>query len=182
MNELTASDPRAHANAPGQRNTAEHPRQQYLSFMLHGRCYALDGLSVREIIQYGRPTKVPMVSPCIHGVINLRGAVVPVIDLGLRFALAKTQVDRRTCIIIVEVSDAEAAQTLGILVDAVSEVLEVMPEEMNPPPAFGNPIPSAFIQAMLHQRNDFIIVLNIENALAVAEIAGLPGGNNALTA
>ncbi|MBU1329620.1 MAG: chemotaxis protein CheW [Gammaproteobacteria bacterium] len=182
MNELTASDASARANAHLQRNAGEQRKQQYLSFMLHGRCYALDGLSVREIIQYGRPTKVPMVSPCIHGVINLRGAVVPVIDLGLRFALAKTQVDRRTCIIIVEVSDAESTQTLGILVDAVSEVLEVMPDEMSPPPAFGNPIRSDFIQAMVHQQNDFIIVLNIENALAVAEIAGLADGNNALTA
>ncbi|UUD66161.1 chemotaxis protein CheW [Pseudomonas seleniipraecipitans] len=155
---------------------------QYLSFILHGRRYALDGLCVREIIQYQRTTKVPMANRCVHGVINLRGAVVPVIDLGLRFNQAKTQIDRRTCIIIVEVAQPDAPQILGILVDAVSEVLEVAPTEMNPVPAFGNPIRSDFIHAMVHREDDFIILLTIENALAVAEIAALPDGNKALSA
>ncbi len=144
---------------------------QYLSFILHERRYALDGLCVREIIEYQRTTKVPMANRCVHGVINLRGAVVPVIDLSLRFNHAKTQIDRRTCIIIVEVPQPEAPQILGILVDAVSEVLEIAPQEMNAVPAFGNSIRSDFIQAMVHREGDFIILLAIENALAVAEIA-----------
>ncbi|SHN04200.1 chemotaxis protein CheW [Phytopseudomonas punonensis] len=155
---------------------------QYLSFILQDRRYALDGLCVREIIEYQRTTKVPMANRCVHGVINLRGAVVPVIDLSLRFNHAKTQIDRRTCIIIVEVAQPDAPQILGILVDAVSEVLEVAPAEMNPVPAFGNSIRSDFIQAMVHREDDFIILLAIENALAVAEIAALPDGNKALSA
>ena len=177
MNELTV---------PGERDShppaGEQQVHQYLSFILHERRYALDGLCVREIIEYQRTTKVPMANRCVHGVINLRGAVVPVIDLGLRFGQGKTEIDRRTCIIIVEVAHPDGPQTLGILVDAVSEVLEVTTAEMNPVPAFGNPIRSDFIHAMVHQQDDFIILLIIENALAVAEIAALPDGNTALSA
>lgn len=181
MTDITALD---RNKKPGEHpeHTAEEPVNQYLSFMLHGRRYALDGLCVREIIQYQRPTKVPMANRCVHGVINLRGAVVPVIDLGLRFNQARTQIDKRTCIIIVEITQPDAPQILGILVDAVSEVLEIMTREMNPVPAFGNPIRSDFIHAMVHREDDFIILLIIENALAVAEIAALPDGNNALSA
>ena len=181
MTDITApTESRQVANSA--RPVTERPVHQYLSFILHGRRYALDGLCVREIIQYQRTTKVPMANRCVHGVINLRGAVVPVIDLGLRFNQAKTQIDRRTCIIIVEVAQPDAPQILGILVDAVSEVLEVAPTEMNPVPAFGNPIRSDFIHAMVHREDDFIILLTIENALAVAEIAALPDGNKALSA
>ncbi|SDF85001.1 chemotaxis protein CheW [Phytopseudomonas seleniipraecipitans] len=181
MTDITApTESRQVANRA--RPVTERPVHQYLSFILHGRRYALDGLCVREIIQYQRTTKVPMANRCVHGVINLRGAVVPVIDLGLRFNQAKTQIDRRTCIIIVEVAQPDAPQILGILVDAVSEVLEVAPTEMNPVPAFGNPIRSDFIHAMVHREDDFIILLTIENALAVAEIAALPDGNKALSA
>lgn len=181
MTDITApTESRQVANRA--RPVTERPVHQYLSFILHGRRYALDGLCVREIIQYQRTTKVPMANRCVHGVINLRGAVVPVIDLGLRFNQAKTQIDRRTCIIIVEVAQPDAPQILGILVDAVSEVLEVASTEMNPVPAFGNPIRSDFIHAMVHREDDFIILLTIENALAVAEIAALPDGNKALSA
>lgn len=173
MTDLTAPNDLVHG---------KEPVLQYLSFMLHSRRYALDGLCVREIIEYQRPTKVPMANKCVHGVINLRGAVVPVIDLGVRFNQGRTEVDRRTCIIIVEVVQPDGPQTLGILVDAVSEVLEITAAEMNPVPAFGNPIRSDFIHAMVHQQGDFIILLVIENALAVAEIAALPDGNTALSA
>lgn len=155
----------------------EEGLRQYLSFMLHGRQYALNGLCVREIIEYGRVTKVPTANDCIHGVINLRGAVVPIIDLGLRFGQGRTPVNKRTCVIIVEVADPDGSQTLGILVDAVSEVLEIGERHMTPAPAFGNPIRSDFIQAMVHREGDFITLLVIENALAVAEISTLPSTN-----
>ena len=156
--------------------------QQYLTFTLGGEMFALAILNVKEIIEFGTVTEIPMMPTFIRGVINLRGAVVPVIDLACRFGGQPTQVARRTCIIIVEVPQPEAPQILGILVDAVSEVLEVAPAEMNPVPAFGNAIRSDFIQAMVHREDDFIILLAIENALAVAEIAALPDGNNALSA
>lgn len=145
--------------------------QQYLTFELGAQRYALDGLCVREIIEYPQLTRVPMAASCIHGVINLRGAVVPVIDLSLRFGQGASRIDKRTCIIIVEVTDEEAAQVLGIIVDAVSEVLEIAASQIRPAPAFGNPIRSDFIHGMVRQGDDFIVLLTIENTLAVAEIA-----------
>lgn len=180
MNDLTTVDDSRRSDDVREPARTEENRHQYLSFHLHGRSYAIDGLSVREIIQYQRPTRISMANPCVHGVINLRGAVVPVIDLGLRFGQAKTRVDRRTCIIIVEVSDDDSTQPLGILVDAVSEVLEVAPHEMNPPPAFGNPVRSDFIQAMVRRQDDFIIVLTIANTLAIRELSTQPDEKQAV--
>lgn len=145
--------------------------QQYLSFELNAQRYALDGLCVREIIEYPQLTRVPMAAPSIHGVINLRGAVVPVIDLSLRFGQGPSRIDKRTCIIIVELADEDDAQALGIIVDAVSEVLEVAAEQIRPAPAFGNAIRDDFIYGMVRQGDDFIVLLTIENTLAVAEIA-----------
>lgn len=145
--------------------------QQYLTFELNARRYALDGLCVREIIEYPQLTRVPMAATCIHGVINLRGAVVPVIDLGLRFGQGPSHIDKRTCIIIVEVTDDEDAHVLGIIVDAVSEVLEVAASQIRPAPAFGNPVRADFIHGMVRQGDEFIVLLTIENTLAVAEIA-----------
>jgi purine-binding chemotaxis protein CheW len=144
--------------------------RQYLTFELNARRYALDGLCVREIIEYPQLTRVPMAASCIHGVINLRGAVVPVIDLSLRFDQGPSRIDKRSCIIIVEVVDEEDAQVLGIIVDAVSEVLEVAATQIRPSPAFGNPIRSDFIHGMVRQGDDFIVLLTIEHTLAVAEI------------
>lgn len=153
--------------------------RQYLTFELNARRYALDGLSVREIIEYPHLTRVPMAASCIHGVINLRGAVVPVIDLSLRFGQGASRIDKRSCIIIVDVVDEEDAQVLGIIVDAVSEVLEVATTQIRPAPAFGNPIRDDFIHGMVRQGDDFIVLLTIENTLAVAEIAA--SGNKART-
>lgn len=145
--------------------------QQYLTFELNERRYALDGLCVREIIEYPQLTRVPMAATCIHGVINLRGAVVPVIDLSLRFGQGASRIDRRTCIIIVEITDDADAHVLGIIVDAVSEVLEVAASQVRPAPTFGNPVRVDFIHGMVRQGDEFIVLLTIENTLAVAEIA-----------
>ena len=155
------------ATAAPEQNTP----QQYLTFELNARRYALDGLSVREIIEYPQLTRVPMAAACIHGVINLRGAVVPVIDLSLRFGQGASRIDKRTCIIIVEVTDEEDDHVLGIIVDAVSEVLEVVASQVRPAPAFGNPIRADFIHGMVRLGDEFIVLLTIENTLAVAEIA-----------
>lgn len=159
---------------------SEDATHQYLTFELNDRRYALDGLSVREIIEYPQLTRVPMAAKCIHGVINLRGAVVPVIDLSLRFNQGSSRIDKRSCIIIVEVADEEGAQVLGIIVDAVSEVLEVAPQQIRPAPAFGNPIRDDFIRGMVRVQDDFIVLLTIENALAVAEIAASSSGQQPL--
>ena len=101
-------------------------QNQYLTFLLGDEMFAIGILSIREIIEYGFVTDVPMTPPFIRGVLNLRGAVVPVVDLGARLELAATDVGRRTCVVIVDVPgiDDGRPQTLGLLVDAVYEVFD----------------------------------------------------------
>ncbi len=146
---------------------------QYLTFTLGGEHFAVGTLSVKEIIEYGQLTSVPMMPPSIRGVINLRGAVVPVIDLGARFGGRQTEVGRRTCIVILEVEQDDAQQVLGVVVDAVNEVLEIAPADIEPPPAFGAHIRTDFIQGMGKVDGRFVILLNIGRVLSVDELAAL---------
>ena len=106
---------------------------QYLTFSLSGEMYAVGILNVKEIIEYGSLTEIPMMPTFIRGVINLRGAVVPVIDLTARFGGSPTQIGRRTCIIILELRDTDTHQDIGVIVDAVSEVIEIPTGEIEPP-------------------------------------------------
>ncbi|UZE21518.1 chemotaxis protein CheW [Pseudomonas sp. B21-056] len=147
--------------------------RQYLTFTLAGETFAVGTLSVKEIIEYGQLTGVPMMPPSIRGVINLRGAVVPVIDLGARFGGRQTEVGRRTCIVILEVDHADEQQVIGVLVDAVNEVLEIAPADIEPPPAFGAHIRTDFIQGMGKVGGHFVILLDIGRVLSVDELAVL---------
>ena len=108
--------------------------QQYLTFTLGGEMFAVAILNVKEIIEYGAVTEIPMMPNFIRGVINLRGAVVPVIALSCRFGGKATEVARRTCIVIIEMQEGDSKQDIGIMVDAVSEVLEISASEIAPPP------------------------------------------------
>src|SRR5690349_15373094 len=103
-----------------EKQTAPQDVQQYLTFALGTEMFAVETLSVKEIIEYGQLTVVPMVPEFIRGVINLRGAVVPVIDLGARFGRGEKKVTRRTCIVIIEVPNEEGTQDIGVVVDSVS--------------------------------------------------------------
>jgi purine-binding chemotaxis protein CheW len=152
--------------------TPSEPRQ-FLTFSLAGEHFAVGTLSVKEIIEYGQLTGVPMMPPSIRGVINLRGAVVPVIDLGARFGKQQTQVGRRTCIVILEVAHADEHQVIGVVVDAVNEVLEIAPADIEPPPAFGAHIRTDFIQGMGKVGGKFVILLDIGRVLSVDELATL---------
>lgn len=149
------------------------PPQQYLTFTLAGEQFAVGTLSVKEIIEYGRLTDVPMMPPSIRGVINLRGAVVPVIDLGVRFGGRQMEIGRRTCIVILEVDQVDERQVIGILVDAVSEVLEIDPAAIEPPPAFGAHVRTDFIHGMGKVGDRFVILLDIGRVLSVDELATL---------
>lgn len=146
---------------------------QYLTFSLAGEMFAIGTLGVKEIIEYGRVTPVPMVPGFIRGVINLRGAVVPVVDLRVRFNQAATAVTRRSCIVITEVPSDDGTQVLGIVVDAVSEVLELDPSNIEPPPAFGAKIRSDFIAGMGKVAGQFVVLLAMEKVLSIAELAGV---------
>jgi len=147
--------------------------QQYLTFLLSGEMYAVGILNVKEIIEYGQLTEIPMMPAFIRGVINLRGAVVPVIDLAARFGGQRTETSRRTCIVIVELSHGDEHHDIGVVVDAVSEVLEVSGADIEPPPAFGAKIRADFIHGMGKIGGKFVIILDIQKVLSVDEIAAL---------
>ncbi len=146
---------------------------QYLTFLLGGEMYAVGILNVKEIIEYGNLTEIPMMPAFIRGVINLRGAVVPVIDLTARFSGKVSEVQRRTCIVIIEVSQDGVKHDIGIMVDAVSEVLEIPASDIEPPPSFGAKIRTDFIAGMGKVAGKFVIILHIERVLSVDEMAML---------
>ena len=164
---------------------AQPDQQQYLTFVLGGEAYAMGILAIKEIIEYGALTEVPRMPPFIRGVINLRGAVVPVIDLSARFGKPATQVTRRTCIVIIEVMTGEETQDVGVMVDAVNAVLEIPAQEIEPPPSFGANIRTDFISGMGKVGGKFVIILNVQNVLSVDEMATLTSiepGSPALSA
>jgi purine-binding chemotaxis protein CheW len=146
---------------------------QYLTFLLSGEMYAVGILNVKEIIEYGNLTEIPMMPASIRGVINLRGAVVPVVDLSARFGHEQSKAGKRTCIVIVEVRQGDDKHDLGIMVDAVSEVLEIPGSEIEPPPSFGAKIRADFISGMGKVGGKFVILLDIQNVLSADEIATL---------
>lgn len=149
--------------------------RQYLVFTLNGEVFAIDILQIREIIEFGVLTEVPMMPETIRGVINLRGAVVPVIDLSARFGREPSAVARRTCIVIVEVVTDGTRQTLGVMVDAVNEVLEIPREDIEPPPAFGARIRTDFIAGMGRVNGRFVIILDVARVFSLDELATIGG-------
>ncbi len=151
----------------------ELEEQQYLTFMLAGETYAVSILPIKEIIQYGQLTEVPRMPNFIRGVINLRGAVVPVIDLSARFGKPSTTVGRRNCIIIIEVVIGEETQNVGVMVDAVNAVLEIPANEIEPTPTFGTNIRADFIAGMGKINGKFVIILNIQHVLSMNDMAML---------
>ena len=155
------------------KNTGGGDTHQYLTFTLGSEMFAVGILNVKEIIEYGNLTEIPMMPSFIRGVINLRGAVVPVVDLSCRFGGKTSEVQRRTCIVIVEVQQEDAKHDIGIMVDAVSEVLEIQASEIEPPPSFGAKIRADFIAGMGKVAGKFVIILQIGRVLSVDEMAML---------
>jgi len=150
---------------------APQDQQQYLTFMLGGETFAIGILAIKEIIEYGNLTEVPMMPDYIRGVINLRGSVVPVVDLSARFGRKSTQLTRRTCIVIIEVASDQETQVVGVVVDAVNEVLEIAQDQIEPPPAFGAKIRTDFIRGMGKVDSKFVIILNVGNVLSIDDLA-----------
>lgn len=145
--------------------------QQYLTFVLSGEMFAIDILHIKEIIEYGSLTGVPMMPAFIRGVINLRGAVVPVVDLVARFGRQPAQITRRSCIVIIEVESDHGAQVIGVVVDSVSEVIDIPGSEIEPAPAFGARIRADFIKGMGKVAGKFVIILDVSRVLSVDEMA-----------
>jgi purine-binding chemotaxis protein CheW len=147
--------------------------QQYLTFTLGDEVFAMDIRTVREIIQHASMTVVPLMPPFVRGVINLRGAVVPVIDLQSRFGRGEAVVGKKTCIIVFDASRDGEKMELGLMVDAVSEVIEIAPALIELPPQFGTSIQRDFIRGLGKVNNMFIVILDPERALNVDDMAAL---------
>ena len=149
--------------------------KQYLTFMLGGEMFSIGILSIKEIIWYANLTEVPMMPSCIRGVINLRGAVVPVMDLSNRLGKPSTPVVKSTCIIIVEVQTQNEGerQSMGVVVDSVQAVLEIPVSEIEPAPSFGAKIRPDFIEGIAKVNGKFVILLNVNQVLSMDEISQL---------
>ena len=147
--------------------------QQYLSFTLGDEVFAMDIRTVREIIQHATLTVVPLMPPFVRGVINLRGSVVPVIDLQSRFGRGRAVVGKKTCTIVFDASSEGEKLELGLLVDAVSEVITIPADQIEPPPQFGTTIRREFIQGLGKVHGDFIVILEPSRALDVDEMAAM---------
>jgi purine-binding chemotaxis protein CheW len=146
---------------------------QFLTFTLGKEVFAMDIRTVREIIQFAAMTTVPLMPVFVRGVINLRGAVVPVIDLHARFGRTPATVGKKSCIVIFDaIRDGERVE-LGLLVDAVSEVIEIAPAQIEPPPNFGTAVRRDFIKGMGKVADRFVIILEPDRAFDVTEMAAL---------
>ncbi len=162
----------------GRHGEEEARGSQYLTFSAGGQMYGIGILAIKEIIQYGGISTVPLVPEFISGVINLRGSVVPVVDLAARFSGQPTRPTGRSCIIIVEAQEEDEIQDVGVVVDSVSGVLDFLPADIEPAPAFGTHIKAEFISGMGRVNGHFIMLLNVQRVLALDAL--LSNGSAAL--
>ncbi len=151
-------------------DTATADEQQYLTFLMGQDQYSLSIRQVKEIIAYTDVMKIPMLPHYIKGVINLRGHVVPVIDLSLRFGKENTQIGKLTCIIIIEVARGDQVRELGIMVDAVNEVISLASDNIEDRPEFGDDVNVEFIDGMGRVDDKFVIMLNVSRLLNVKDL------------
>ena len=154
---------------------------QYLTFLQQGEMFAIGTLGIKEIIEYADLTTVPLMPQFISGVINIRGAVVPVIDLSARLGRAPAVTTRRSCIVIIETKNEGEKVDIGIIVDSVSEVLEIPSTDIEPSPHFGTNIRADFISGIGKINNKFVIILEINQVLSVDEMGDLGVMNNHAT-
>lgn len=167
MNQLSVRED----NLPDTVDAAE--AGQYLTFYVGGERFAIGILDVQEIIEVVNITRVPMMPEHIRGVLNLRGNVVPVVDLAARLGHTRSEITKRSCIVLTEVSHDETSQIIGMLVDEVNEILEIPKNALQPAPDFGASIRTDFIQYMGRIDDDFIILLDVNHVLSVQELGQL---------
>jgi len=148
-------------------------RNQYLTFSLGGEVLATDIRIVKEILPYSGITRVPLSPPAIRGVLNLRGSVVPVVDLAVRFGRGETSIDRRTCIVILEIGENGRSSVTGVVVDQVRRVIDLSPGDIEPPPSFGNQFRFDFVSGVGKIGGRFVLILEMARILAPGELAEL---------
>ncbi len=143
---------------------------QYLTFKLSDEIFGVDVSQVREILDYIKITKVPQTPAFMCGVINLRGSVVPVVDMRLKFGMPKTEQTVNTCIVVLEVNLEGENTVLGAMVDSVQEVFELSPSEIEPAPRMGSKLKTGYIKGMGKRDDNFIILLDIDKVFSLEEL------------
>ncbi len=151
---------------------------KYLTFCLVDEEYGLEILKVQEIIKMMDITVVPRTPSFVRGVINLRGKVIPVVDLRLKFVMPAVAATEKTCIIVVQVKRAEATVTMGITVDEVSEVLDINAEQIEPPPEFGAALDTEFILGMGKVNKRVVMLLDVDKVLSSGELSAVEKVSN----
>lgn len=144
--------------------------KQYLTFKLQHELFALDIDKVREVLDFTSITKVPQTPDYMRGVINLRGSVVPVVDLRLKFGMGRTETTVNTCVIISELKTRGASVVIGAMADAVQEVLDLEPNQIEAAPRIGSKLSSDFIKGMGRHGDQFIIILDIDKIFPASEL------------
>jgi purine-binding chemotaxis protein CheW len=152
----------------------ERDVQQYLTFMIGAEEYAVSLLKVKEIIEYDTITEVPKTPEWVRGVINLRGSVVPVIDLAVKFRQSPSVAGKLTCIVITEVECEGEATVMGVMVDSVRQVIDLKPQEIEEPPTFGTRVKVDYLLGMARAGKKFCLILDTEKVLSTDELLELP--------
>lgn len=152
--------------------------QQYVTFYLNDEIYAVDAMSVQEIMELSNITKVPHLPDFFKGVINLRGTIIPVVDLKLKFEMASNGYRKHTCVIITEFSNG----VMGLIVDAVSDVLYIPEKAVSDTPSFGTQVNTDFIRGMARVSDNLVLVLNIDKVLSEADTLSLNEAKKAVAA
>lgn len=148
--------------------------QQYLTFKLGNEVFAIPVAKVREVLDFTCISKIPKTPDFMSGVINLRGSVVPVVDLRLCLEMAKTEKTNKTCIVVVEMTVESEILVIGALADSVEEVIDLEPKQLQPPPRIGVQMRTDFILGMgKREIGDFVMVLDIDRVFSVEELAGV---------
>jgi purine-binding chemotaxis protein CheW len=163
MNQLTTTDDKKSKTGVA----------QYLTFQAGDETFAIEILDVKEIIEIEAITKVPMMPAFIVGIINLRGRVVPVVDLSKRLGRRSSIVTKKSCIVLVEVNHDDDSQPIGMMVDEVDEILEIAESHTQPAPDFGTDLRTDFIRAMGRVDEKFIVLLDVNHVLSVDDISAL---------
>ena len=143
---------------------------QYFTFKLREEIFAIEIVKVREVLEFTQITKVPQTPAMMKGVINLRGSVIPVIDLKLKFNMGEVENTINTCIVIIELELDGEKMMIGALVDAVKEVMDLDSIQIEPPPKIGTKLNTDFIKGMGKHEDQFIIILDIEKVFSTEEI------------
>lgn len=151
----------------------ENVHMQYLMFSLGDETFGIPIEQVREIIEYPGLTTVPLTPAFMRGVINLRGAVVPVIDLSVRFGRQRTEIQRRSCVVVIESPSDGERRPLGIIVDGVTEVVDVSPDQIEQRPEFGSGLRADFVASVLKREQGFVLILNLGEVLSFSELEDL---------